>query len=245
MATNNAVNEPTAASGTVLQGQGVGTISAYSTATYPSASVGSGKVLYDNGTNFVTSTPTFPTSASATNRKIIVSDGTNWNASTETWAVPGSSGNILTSDGTNWTSASPASAGIVQMVTGTLTNSQIKNLATTPVQILAAPGAGKFYWLLSATGTMVYGGTNAFTSATGNISTYYATATQGVSVLINNSMLATATTTDTTAFTSTSVTSSNIVNAVLNLFNNGAAFAGNAANNNTVDWAVAYSNVAG
>ena len=28
--------------------------------------------------------------------------------STETWAVPGTSGNILTSNGTNWTSAAPA-----------------------------------------------------------------------------------------------------------------------------------------
>jgi hypothetical protein len=105
MATNNSTNEPTAASGKVLQGQGVGTASAFSTATYPSSSGGSGKILYDNGTNFVESTPTFPASASATSRKIIVSDGTNWTASTETWAVPGSSGNYLKSDGTNWTSA--------------------------------------------------------------------------------------------------------------------------------------------
>ena len=46
------------------------------------------------------SVPTFP-NASATTRKIIVSDGTNWVASTETYAVPGTSGNVLTSDGTN------------------------------------------------------------------------------------------------------------------------------------------------
>lgn len=93
--------------GKILQGNGVGSPPIYSTATYPSSTVGSSKILYDNGTNFVTSIPTFPVSASATSRKMIVSDGTNWVASTETWAVPGTSGNILTSNGTNWLSSTP------------------------------------------------------------------------------------------------------------------------------------------
>ncbi len=47
----------------------------------------------------------------ATSRKILVGDGTNMVLSTETYAVPGTSGNILTSDGTNWTSAAPAASG--------------------------------------------------------------------------------------------------------------------------------------
>ena len=70
----------------------------------------SGKVLIGNGTNFVSSTPTFP-NASATSGKIIKSDGTNWVASTETYAAPSTSGNVMTSDGTNWTSAAPAAGG--------------------------------------------------------------------------------------------------------------------------------------
>ena len=37
----------------------------------------------------------------AASRKKLVGDGTNFIASTETWAVPGTSGNVLTSDGTN------------------------------------------------------------------------------------------------------------------------------------------------
>lgn len=45
----------------------------------------SGKILISNGTNFVASTPTYPTAA-------------------------GTSGNVLTSDGTNWSSATPASS---------------------------------------------------------------------------------------------------------------------------------------
>lgn len=52
MATNNAVNEPTAASGTVLQGQGVGTTSAFSTATYP-ATTTANDILYSSATNVV------------------------------------------------------------------------------------------------------------------------------------------------------------------------------------------------
>lgn len=85
MATNGAQNIPTAASGKVLQGAGVGSACTFSTPTYPSTS--------------------------GSSRTILVSDGTNNIYSTETWAVPGSSGNVLTSDGTNWTSAAPSGGG--------------------------------------------------------------------------------------------------------------------------------------
>lgn len=44
----------------------------------------------------------------AGNRKILVGNGTNMVLSTETYAVPGTSGNVLTSDGTNWTSVAPS-----------------------------------------------------------------------------------------------------------------------------------------
>lgn len=145
MVTNNAINEGTAASGKILQGQGVGTASAFSTATYPSTATGTGKILIADGTNWVASTPTYPNTsgtagkvvisdgtnnvystptfpnASATSRKIIVSDGTNWVASTETWATPSTSGNVLKSDGTNWTSAIPGGYTL-QMQLGTVGN---------------------------------------------------------------------------------------------------------------------------
>lgn len=52
MVTINASNEPTAASGTVLQGQGVGTHSAYSTATYP-ATTTAFDLLCSTATNVV------------------------------------------------------------------------------------------------------------------------------------------------------------------------------------------------
>lgn len=52
MATNNSNNEHTSASGTVLQGQGVGTTSAFSTATYPSTTTVS-QILYSSATNTI------------------------------------------------------------------------------------------------------------------------------------------------------------------------------------------------
>jgi len=52
MVTNNAANNPTGASGTILQGQGVGTASAFSTATYP-ATTTVNQILYSSATNTV------------------------------------------------------------------------------------------------------------------------------------------------------------------------------------------------
>src|SRR5512135_501760 len=122
----------TATSGKILIGNGTNFVT--STPTYPNTSGTAGKVLVSDGTNNVYSTPTFP-NASATTRKIIVSDGTDWVASTETYAVPGTSGNVMTSDGTNWTSAAASVLGLTS-VSGGLTNTQIKNLHGTPVQVI-------------------------------------------------------------------------------------------------------------
>ena len=106
-----------AASGKFLVGNGTNYVA--STSTIPtSAGATANKLLLSDGTNYVLSTPTFP-NASATSGKIIKSDGTNWVASIETYAVPGTSGNILTSDGTNWTSAVPV---VTASSTNTFTN---------------------------------------------------------------------------------------------------------------------------
>lgn len=56
MVTRNASDEPTAASGKVLQGQGIGTASNFSTATYPSTASTSGVIMRADGTNWTTST---------------------------------------------------------------------------------------------------------------------------------------------------------------------------------------------
>ncbi len=94
------------------------------TAAMQSVLVGSaGQVLQSGGASAIPvySTPTYP-SSSGTARKILVSDGTNNVYSTETYAVPGTSGNVLTSDGTNWTSAAaPAGGGGKDAYTTTTT----------------------------------------------------------------------------------------------------------------------------
>jgi len=66
MTTNNSINEPTAAAGTVLQGQGVGTTSAFSTATYP-ATTTSQQILYSTATNVVGQLTTANSKFPATN----------------------------------------------------------------------------------------------------------------------------------------------------------------------------------
>ena len=80
MVTNNAKNQPTAATGKVLQGQGVGTTSAFSTATYPATATTTGQVLRADGTNWSGTTATYPNTA-GTSGNVLTSDGTNWNSS--------------------------------------------------------------------------------------------------------------------------------------------------------------------
>lgn len=138
MATNSSANIPTGVSGTILQGQGVGSALALSTATYPSTAGTSGKILVSNGTNIVSSTPTFP-NASATSGKFIRSDGTNWIASTPTLpTTAGTSGNILTSDGTNFlSSAFPTRVTTINGDSGSITGATVSIISN-----LAANAAG-------------------------------------------------------------------------------------------------------
>jgi hypothetical protein len=95
-----------AASGKFIVGNGTNFIA--STSTIPtSAGATANKILLSDGTNYVLSTPTFPNS-SASAGKIIVSDGTNWIASTPTYPNSSvSSGKILQSDGTNFIASTP------------------------------------------------------------------------------------------------------------------------------------------
>ncbi len=100
MATNSSSNITTAATGTILQGAGVGTANTFSTATYPATATGTGKILRADGTNWAASTATYPDTA-------------------------GTSGNVLTSDGTNWNSTAPSTFTAVNFlayVNTTITN---------------------------------------------------------------------------------------------------------------------------
>ena len=104
--------------GKLLRASGTTVAPAWSAVAYPNAAT-SGKLLIGNGTDIVLSTPSYPNAATPTARKLIISDGTDWVASTETWAVPGTSGNILTSNGTNWLSS--ARSAVAAFTSGTAT----------------------------------------------------------------------------------------------------------------------------
>ena len=243
-AANAIVSVGPGSAGQVLQSGGNAANPSYSTATYPSSSGGTGKILYDNGTNFVESVPTFPAAASATARKIIVSDGTNWVASTETWAVPGTSGNVLTSNGTNWTSAAASGAGLTS-VTLTLTSAQIKALHATPITIVSAPASGIILIPFLVVMRYIYGGTNAFTAAASQtVSLQYANGGVFTYVVIDTPTLAGTTTKRGWAGGLTSALSGSTDNSAqaLVLINPQATeVTGNAGNNNTAEVILYYS----
>lgn len=226
--------------GTILQSNAAAAPS-FSTATYPSTATGTSKVLVADGTNWVASTPTFP-NASATLNKVIKSDGTNWIASTETYAAPGTSGNVMTSDGTNWTSA--AGSGIL-IAASQITSAQVKALHGTPIQVIAAPGNGKVIQLISAIGTMNYGGTNVFVAgASQTIQLTYGTIgsqTAGMVLLANGDIVAAASQIHQGNIILNTTTYASIQNTAVNLYNSSATeISGNAAGNNTVSYSVVY-----
>jgi hypothetical protein len=103
---------PTGASGTVLQGQGVGNPPLYSTATYPSTATGTGTLLRADGTNWTVTTSTYPATnavstllyASAANVMSALATANNGMLVTSSTGVPsvlagpGTTGNILQSN---------------------------------------------------------------------------------------------------------------------------------------------------
>jgi hypothetical protein len=177
----------------------------------------SGTLLRGNGTDFVPTTATYPNTA-------------------------GTSGNVLTSDGTNWNSAAPiSSAGTLNTLNFTLTNSQIKNIHGTPIQLLAAPGAGKTYVIVQSLAKLIYGGTNAFVAGGSARLTLYGGTTYFASeLMLNGTLVATG-----NRYESNSglqgTGSVDGANLALNIYNPSATeISGNAANNNTISGSIAY-----
>jgi hypothetical protein len=207
-------------SGQVLQSGGASADPAYSTATYPATATGTGKILRADGTNWVATTATFPDTA-------------------------GTSGNVLTSDGTNWSSSAPA-AGTILTASGSLTSTQIKACHASPVQLIAAPGSGKYIYIIGWTSTYKYGGTNVFTAAASQtVKLYYGTATavNSTSVLASNANLVG--TTSTSKYPAppydVALATNAFDNVAINAYNSVATeISGNAANDNTINYYIQY-----
>jgi hypothetical protein len=130
------------------------------------------------------STPTYP-NATATSRAIIVGDGTNYVKSTETWAVPGTSGNILQSDGTNWTSTTNKGGWTELHVAGsdfTTTSTSLVDVTGLISGTLATATLYEFEAVLYVNSTSTAGmavGVQQSGTGSGQIGTFAGTATSG------------------------------------------------------------------
>lgn len=149
----------------------------------------------------------------AASRKILVADGTNFIPSTETWAVPSTSGNVLTSDGINWISAAQAGcATCVTAASALATNALVIGTAGTRASATTTTGTG----VLTALGVNV-GSAGAFVTFNGALGTpssgIVTNLTGTASININGTVGATTPTTGTftTIVNSGTITSGNDV----------------------------------
>ncbi len=138
----------------------------------------------------------------------------------------------------------PTTTSALKSTTVTLTNANIKALRATPITLVAAPGAGYYLELVSATLILNYG-TNVLTcGAADDLVVQYGTTGVDVTASI-----------ETTGFidqaadqvshhkgiTIASNTAANVANRLLELFNTGGAeIAGNAGNDTTMNVVVTY-----
>ncbi len=154
-------------------------------------------------------------------------------------STAGTSGNILTSDGTNWSSSPPV--GLI--ATANLTNSQIKNLHTTPITILTNQGSGVVINVVRIITKLVYGASNAFTGS-GIIGVAYTNASGTViqaSVLANAQVNGTASVyTEISSGTVTGAAIASVEDQVVVVYNSGTAIGGNVANNNLINVQIFY-----
>jgi hypothetical protein len=154
MVTNNCVNEPTAASGTVLQGQGVGTASTFSIATYPSTATGTGTILRADGTNWSATTSTYP-NTNAINTLLYASS-----ANTMAALATANNGVLITSGA----GAPSISSTLPSAVQGNITSvGNLGNQTNTTRAVFSA--------ILSSTDSNVTGDGTTYTLGSGNVLT--------------------------------------------------------------------------
>lgn len=159
----------------------------------------------------------------------------------------GTAAQVLTSNGAGVAPTYQAAGGAGLLTASvTLTNSQIKNLHGTPVQAIAAPGAGNVIWPISIVGKMIYGGSNVFTAAAGQfIALMYAPVGNNNRPFnsIQNAAITAASSSYTlnNTYTTTTAVSTQYENAALQFYVTSATeISGNAANDNTMSFQIIY-----
>lgn len=160
-------------------------------------------------------------------------------AATDAQAVAKSSSAVFV------TPANLAASGFIQWEDVTLTSAEVKALRATPIELVAAPGAGNAIMFLGGQLKLNYGGSNGFTETADNLAIKY---TDGSGVAVSDTIEMTGFI-DQTADTITNaipvkdaiVAATGCENQALVLHNTGdGEIAGNAANDNTVTLRVYY-----
>lgn len=157
----------------------------------------------------------------------------------------GAANAILTMSGgvPSWSAAAGGGFMETQVV---ITSAQVKALRATPITIVAAPGAGKFINVVTMAWKLTYGGTSAFTAATGQTIPLAYTNTAGsplaTSGFSNTSIVATSNQIGYAVMTnSVGIAATSRENQPIVAYNSSATeITGNAANDNTITVSVTY-----
>jgi len=224
MATGNSINANS--TGIVIY-DGAGTFSSTTTTQYDVLCGGANNTISNIG----------PGSAG----QILQSGGAGSNPAYSTATYPataGTAGNVLTSNGTNFVS----SAGI-KFAEGTLTSSQIKNAHGTPIEIVPAAGNNTMIVPVYGYGIFLYGGSDVFVAAASQqIQLYYGTTTYILVLASNGTITGTSDKLDGyDGLLLSGAAISNYENLAMNAYNPvGTEISGNASNDNTIYYNVAY-----